>query len=296
MFMLVLTFHILKAPIEIILNKSSNPSSVLYEGLIECSFLYFLCIWLLGHIGDDLFNYYVNNEVDSISLFIAFLLSVFLFKSILINSGEENRQVINECKPHAQMKVPETLTKKDKEYTATHEAGHALLYACLNKIPDDFKIVVNSESTDVMGFVSFFGGETIVEEKNYAEWLMLVYLAGNFAEEFRYGECTLGGGSDHSRWCDIAQKYLKNGFRGVYYPFPSNSFEHKENQLKIEELKNSQLSILKDFFTINKEVFIEFSDFVLKREKVSKKDALIYFERIKLSEKMPKLKKEDKKK
>ena len=175
---------------------------------------------------------------------------------------------------------PKSLSEKDKKYTAVHEIGHAIFYAYLKKIPDDFRVVINNESKGVLGYVTFFENGTIVEEKKYAEWLMFVYLAGNRAEKFIYGDSTLGGMSDYHSWCQLAKKYLKNGNKGVFYINPENEYEHQENQQKMEDLKLSQEKIIDDFFKENKELIIEFSDTLMKKGNMSKKDCAPFFEKV----------------
>jgi hypothetical protein len=250
-------------------------------------YFYFLIIWFLGTYAETLYSWSLNNKNESIAVFVSVIISLLAFGNIF------KRESIfrgKESEPLSYAEKPKKLSEKDKKYTAVHEIGHALFYSYLKEIPDDFKIVVNNSSKGVLGYVTFFEGDTIVEEKKYAEWLMLVYLAGNNAEKFIYGDSTLGGMSDYSSWCRMAKKYLKNGNKGVFYSNPENEYEHNENQKKIELLKLEQEKIIENFFKENKELIIEFSNTLMKKGSMTKKDCAFFFENVNRIKEIPFLK------
>lgn len=247
-------------------------------------YVYFLVIWFLGTYAETLYNWSFNNQNEAMAIFTAIIISFLAFGNIfkresLFRGEEENSLSYAES--------PKDLSEKDKKYTAVHEIGHALFYAYLKRIPDDFKIVVNDKSKGVLGYVTFFESDTIIEEKKYAEWLMLVYLAGNNAEKFIYGDSTLGGISDYNSWCRIAKKYLKNGNKGVFYSNPENEYEHNENQKKMESLKSEQEKIIENFFKENKNLIIKFSNTLMKKRSMSKKDCKVFFEEVTTIKEIP---------
>lgn len=247
-------------------------------------YLYFLIIWFLGTYAETLYDWSLNNKHESMAVFVSIIISFLAFGNIFKREGVFREK---ESKSLSYAERPKKLSEKDKKYTAVHEIGHALFYSYLKEIPDDFKIVVNDSSKGVLGYVTFFEGDTIVEEKKYAEWLMLVYLAGNNAEKFIYGNSTLGGMSDYSSWCRIAKKYLKNGNKGVFYSNPENEYEHNENQKKIELLKLEQEKIIEKFFKENKGLIIEFSNTLMKKGSMTKKDCAFFFEHVNTIKEIP---------
>jgi len=245
-------------------------------------YIYFLIIWVLGFYGDVLYNWSLNNKSESIAVFISVVVSFLAFRNVF-----KKEYIPKESGKFSSAEKPKPLSEKDKRYTAVHEVGHAIFYAYLKKIPDDFRVVINNESKGVLGYVTFFENGTIVEEKKYAEWLMFVYLAGNRAEKFIYGDSTLGGMSDYHSWCQIAKKYLKNGHKGVFYINPENEYEHQENQQKIEDLKLWQEKIIDDFFKENKELIIKFSNALMEKGNMSKKDCDPFFKKVNIIKEIP---------
>ncbi len=251
-------------------------------------YTYLLAVWFLGTYAETLYNWSLDNQNEFLAIFAAIIISFLAFGSIIFKKENVFRGKEEGALSYAES--PKELSEKDKKYTAVHEVGHALFYAYLKKIPDDFKIVVNNKSKGVLGYVTFFEGDTIIEEKKYAEWLMLVYLAGNNAEKFIYRDSTLGGVSDYNSWCRIAKKYLKNGNKGVFYPNPENEYEHNENQKKIELLKLEQEKIIENFFKENKDLIIEFSNNLIKKGSMTKKDCAFFFENVNTTKEIPFLK------
>jgi hypothetical protein len=257
-FIILFIYFLQKKIITCISSKSFI--NVNFEEFFDLIFIFLISIWFFGFAGDNIYNYYLNESENFISISMSFFVVFVVFKIFLSPIREEGNLSSSKHIPDAKMKEVKEIkemTEKDKDYISIHEAGHALVFSCLSSLPKDFKMVVNNKTSDILGYVSFFDGKSVAGERSYTEWLMLVYLAGNFAEEYYYNNSTMGACSDNDKWCYIAKKYLKNGYRGVYYSNPSNVFEHNENQSKIESLKCEQIAILKEFFEKNETLLIE---------------------------------------
>ena len=151
---------------------------------------------------------------------------------------------------------PAKPTKRDRGYTAAHEAGHALVYGVLEELPANMKVVIHSASNNgVLGFVAGVEHEHVLFEKTYAEWLMLVLLAGQHGETVVHGESTLGCNGDYARWVSMAQNYLANQHGGLYYPSPQTNREQEHNRAKLEALRAKQTELVRALFDSNAEIF-----------------------------------------
>lgn len=180
-------------------------------------------------------------------------------------------------------------SQQDERHTAFHEAGHALCYAALGKLPDNSRMVMN-DGTDPRGVLGFVTG---VDEGNrlssqvFVEWLMLVFLAGKMGEMIGIGQATLGAGSDHCKWQSAARQYLANHYEGIYYIEPQNKFEQVLNDEKLQELERLQLLRLQQLFDLNREVFRDLAEEFLAKRVLERSEMIPFLARVTLPEGFP---------
>ncbi len=126
-----------------------------------------------------------------------------------------------------------------------------------------------------------------LEEKTFAEWHMLVFLAGKMGEARTMRESTIGSTIDHARWIDVARKYLSNHYRGIFYPEPQNEFEQKQNEEKLSALQTEQLGMLDRLFELNSDVFKELADVLLEKRTLAREEIIPFLGRVQLPEGFP---------
>lgn len=250
---------------------------------------YSMALWLVGYGGDDLYKWVLAHPNDAAigaaALAIVWMIvrfsggSSFGSESIARSSGAAAMAVGAIAKP----------TARDNRYTAAHEAGHALVYAALGGLPADVKLAVNDHSDErgVLGFVTGISSKHHLDEKSFAEWYMLVFLAGKLGESVMHGESTLGSSNDHLRWLGVARSYLANHYRGMYYADPQNKFEQEQNEAKLEALQAEQLATLRTLFDVNADVFKQLANTLLETRKMGRDDLIPFLSRVKLSDGFP---------
>ncbi len=250
---------------------------------------YSMALWLVGHSGDDLYKWMLTHPNDA-AIGAAALAIVWMIihfsgglslgsESIARSSGAATTAAGVITKP----------TARDNRYTAAHEAGHALVYAALGGLPADVKLAVNDHSDErgVLGFVTGINSKHHLDEKSFAEWYMLVFLAGKLGESVMHGESTLGSSNDHVRWLGVARNYLANHYRGMYYAEPQNKFEQEQNEAKLEALQAEQLATLRTLFDTNAEVFKQLADTLLETRTMGRDDLIPFLSRVKLPDSFP---------
>ncbi len=145
------------------------------------------------------------------------------------------------------------------------------------------KAAVNDrpDHNGVLGFVTGINSQHRLDEKTFAEWYMLVFLAG------KMGESTLGSTNDHARWLNVAKQYLSNHYRGMFYPEPQNEFEQKLNEEKLSALQSEQLSALSQLFDLNTDMFKGLADALLEKRTLARDELISFLTRVELPEGFP---------
>lgn len=247
--------------------------------------LYSTALWLIGEKGDALYKWDMENPNDA-PIAVAALIIIWMIVRFSggVSLGSESIVKSSGAAAMAAGVISPKPTERDSRYIAAHEAGHALVYAALGGLPADVKLAVNDHSDErgVLGFVTGVGSKHILEEKSFAEWYMLVFLAGKFGEAFMHGESTLGSSNDHLRWLIVARSYLANHYRGIYYTEPENKFEQRQNEVKLDVLQAEQLAILRTLFETNAEVFQELTDTLLEKRAMGREDLSPLLSRVNL--------------
>lgn len=253
------------------LANSATVLSYIATSFIKGLATYSIALWLIGKIGDDTFNWIMANPTDTaagmVSLVIVWFIASFSLRgtpSSAIASASTSATA-----GFARMPFP---SDRDNRYTAAHEAAHTMVYAALGTLPTDFKVVMKDlpDRDGVLGFVTGVNSDHQLDGKTFAEWKMLVFLAGKIGESVMFEETTLGSGNDHLRWLETARPYLANHYRGVFYAEPQNKFEQKQNDSKLEALLVEQVAALKEFFDLNVQVLKDLTDNLLEKRTIDR--------------------------
>lgn len=279
-----------KPVISIILESAPSLSNLLYRFMRDLTF-YMIILCLIVYAGDDIYRWAFSHlNYDSIlEVTIAFAICLVFFHvggglfrvpvSSLIEPGTPAASVF--FKP----------SSRDNRYIAAHEAGHALVYAALgNDLPADTRLVINNYSVDKqapLGFITGVSRKHCLNEKTFAEWEMLILLAGKSGEVVMYGSSVLGSDSDYMKWLNVARGYLANYYRGIYYVVPQNKFEQEQNEVKLEALRYEQLAMLNTLFDMNINVFRHLANTLLEARTMDRNNLISFLSRVNLPEGFP---------
>ncbi|WP_323004802.1 hypothetical protein [Denitromonas sp.] len=250
---------------------------------------YTVALWMIGAAGDDAYRWVAANPNEATVMAASLAICWAILR---VGSGPAATPAIARSGMAAAAGVavfPRRPTPRDNRYTAAHEAGHALVYAALGSLPADVKLAVNEQPDEngTLGFVTGISSKHHLDEKSFAEWYMLVFLAGKLGEAVMHGESTLGSSNDHLRWLSVARSYLANHYRGMYYAEPQNKFEQEQNEAKLEALQAEQLAMLRTLFDANADVFKQLADTLLETRTMGRDDLIPFLSRVKLPDSFP---------
>lgn len=183
------------------------------------------------------------------------------------------------------------LSALDRRRVATHEAGHFLVFAAVGALPDDFKIVVQDRQRQgSLGFIFTADAPSdILLPAAYHEWKMLLFLAGQAAEQSALGETTSGALDDLTRWQEEARKYLASGLGAIYFLPPADHLEVAHNQATLDALRASQRAMLKEFFNLNAASLDELAKTLEEKGELGRADLLPLVSLVKFPPGFPKL-------
>lgn len=271
------------------LIRGGTVSSMISRFIWELT-AYMVALWMIGAAGDNAYRWIAANPNEATVIAISMMICWAILR---IGSSLAAMPIIARDDTVAAagvgLTLPRKLTARDNRYTAAHEAGHALVYAALGGLPADVRLAVNEhvDENSALGFVTGISSTHYLNEKSFAEWNMLVLLAGKLGENTMYGESTLGSDNDHLRWLGMARNYLANHYCGMYYAEPQNKFEQEQNEAKLEALQVEQLATLRTFFDLNAEVFKQLADTLLEMRTMGWDDLIPFLSRVKLPDGFP---------
>lgn len=263
--------------------------SVFLRGLM----VYSVALWLIGYGGDSFYKWVSAHPhsawIGAASVAIVWMIIHFSVGLSWGRSSFEPEKIARSSGTAAITSGFLKPTARDNRYTAAHETGHILVYAALGELPADVKIAINDhrDMNGNLGFVTGISSNHGLDEKRFAEWQMLVLLAGQLGESLMCGESTMGSSGDYQRWLSIASSYLANHYRGVYYVEPQNRFEQAQNERKLEALQVEQLDMLHTFFDLNAEVFRRLTGTLLEARTMGRDDLVPFLSQVKLPEGFP---------
>lgn len=247
--------------------------------------LYF-AMWAIGEIGDDALASWRGHPTESAALAVACAILWVILRAA--SNSPSPGLVARAAAPSGTLarRAP-AATERDLRSAAAHEAGHALVYAALGHLPQNVRAVVGQEDSGALGFVTGVGSPFLLRPRVFAEWSMLVSLAGKAAEIWVTGEETLGSGEDHEKWLDVARSYLENHSRGVYYCNPKDRLELQQNEEKLSALQIEQLSLLRDLFSQNDKILRGLADKLFLQRELNRGELLQHLLEVQLPSGFP---------
>lgn len=153
----------------------------------------------------------------------------------------------------------------DIHRTAVHEAGHLLMFAAREVLPDDLHVKVFEE---VGPFDAFRGHVRHVDDRpevlteQYLWWSMLMRLGGTEAERVVLGDRGDGAVGDNATWLRDATAYLANGFGGAFYPQPFGDDQRETNRVALNELKARCTELVHEFLSCNADLLTELGQLI----------------------------------
>ena len=215
------------------------------------------------------------------------------FVIFLLKIRNQEKQVFQFEWPHAGLMssgalFKKTLTEQDLRVAAIHETGHALMCAFLPHLPEDFAVQLHKNpSREAIGTTSYIEWPHRLSMQRAIEWRMLTLLAGQQAEIVANGQACMGSISDHQKWQQEAQNYLKNGLGPMYHIDPKNDAQNRFNAQVLETLRDNQRTFLNSFFLRNIDVVNEMAEDLMAKEKLDAQDVKKHIENIDLGENNP---------
>jgi len=273
--------------------------SVIYERPIFSGVIPAICkglvtyaaaMWVLGNFGDGLYRWTLESPRDAAIYAATFVVLWLVFRAGCGTRYQADRMVYSAGL--ASLGVTRGMSEpsaRDNRYTAAHEAGHALVYAPLRRVPDHIELAINERPDDqgVLGYITGVQNDHLLQESAYAVWHMLVLLAGKLGEARIMGDSTLGSSNDHARWLDLAKEYLANHHHGMFYTPPKDELEQKQNEAQLRALQAAQLSMLSRFFDLNSQVHEDLTDALLEKRRLTRTDLIPFLARVRLPSGFP---------
>lgn len=256
---------------------------------------YLLAIRSIGEFGDQMYELVVHNQEETIIFLVAVAIVWFIAKQ----SGVHRSPALEfersfEAGAYAGFgeaiaPSPTPSTERDRQYTAAHEAGHALVYAALGALPPRVQVTVHEQADEngSLGFVSALQSEHRLNDNTFAHWTMLVLLAGKIGESRIMQMHSLGSGNDHRHWVRVAHLYLSNHHRGIYYPQPETALEQEHNASMLGKLQEEQISLLGKLFEMNDQVHKDMMGALLEQGTLFSFELIPFLARVRLPEGFP---------
>lgn len=289
---LVLMLPMFSGLIKIRVNNAALTVRSVFEKTITGLVIYLLTLWALGRFGEDTKEWIIAHQNDVVVTAISMLLLWFVFKvaSVTVSFSEGTAGNGTERYLMPVLSGIPKITQRDEKLIAAHESGHALIYAALGSLPPNIELVinVNRPSAGRLGHISRIFNDKPVIDKTYSNWMMLVLMAGQYAESFAFGRESMGSAKDHKQWMEFATVYLSNHFDGVYYAEPQNKFEQEHNVEKLEKLRSSQINQLEKLFATNSGVFESLSGDLLVKKKMGRDELIPHLSQVVLPDDFPK--------
>ncbi len=140
-----------------------------------------------------------------------------------------NMELFEQAKDKVMMGAERTsmiISPKEKEVTAYHEAGHALVAELLPGTDPVHKITIIPRGRALGMTMQLPDVEKHSQSQSYLRNNILILLGGRVAEELVYGEITTGSGNDIERASSIARKMVcelgMSALGPITYPSPGD--------------------------------------------------------------------------
>lgn len=181
------------------------------------------------------------------------------------------------------------LSSNDIRSTSAHEAGHTLPHAALAALPAHFVAVVELDhETGSLGYVTGVDdGDHLEVRRTFVEWQMLMLLGGRVAQRVLLGSETLGGTSDYSKWLTLANVYLSNGIKGLFYDEPKGADQVMLNKVALDNLQREQEALLAEFFENNLDVLSDLTDALVEHRRLDAEALEPFMARVRMPDGFP---------
>lgn len=256
--------------------------SALFRTIINSIFLCSAIRWLISNSGEELYAWAQNKPHEAMAtLFLVVLLYIGLRPILTFLDSYNKVSPDSYCSNPAGynggvLTAPgsQATSELDEHVIVAHESGHAMMYACLASVPKTMVVRVNSHRTQshTLGSVSYQQSKHFVTSTLYAEWNMLMTLAGKASEIYCLGYTTLGSTRDHKCWHAAAHEYLSAHTRGIYYESPRTKLEQEYNVEKLNALYLEQMLLLQEFLKTNVHVLDELRKNLAEFKKLNSED------------------------
>lgn len=193
-------------------------------------------------------------------------------------------------------KKSRVLSEKEREITAYHEVGHALVGHLLENCDPVHKISIISRG-QALGVTWYLPEEDthLYSVSKYKDQLSAL-LGGYVAEEIFFGEVTTGPSSDLERAASMARSMVTRFGMGDFGPvafgedknevFLGRDYGHVKNysekmayeiDQKVSQIINDAYKITKEIISKNKKLMDKISKDLLEKENISREEFLAYF-------------------
>ncbi|QUY45454.1 hypothetical protein [Acaryochloris marina] len=210
-------------------------------------------------------------------------------------SWKNQKPSIKDLKTAEKKWEPRLCTSKDISVTCIHEAGHALVYAALPNIPEQFrmKALPQSDGRGRLGSITSVEWNGILRPKDFILIQLLMLLAGQQAEKCIFNEIFDGAHSDLRHWQQEAKNYLMLGFGGIYFSPIEDDYEAEQNRLTLEKLREEQSDLLLKFFKLNQQVLEDLAKELQAKGRLLKDDVEPFLAQVQFVDGFPKLSQKD---
>jgi hypothetical protein len=219
----------------------------------------------IRHFGPALSEAFIVAKHDPDTV-MAIVVAAMLLRVILAIAP--NRPAVNGYEASRGVAVITPRTQRlpaDIHRTAVHEAGHLLLFAARDVLPDDLHVKVLEvvgPHDEFRGLVTHVNDRPEVLTEQYLWWSMLMRLAGTEAERVVLGGRGDGAVQDSANWIWDATAFLTNGFGTVFYAQPKGEIQREHNRAALNDLKSECTEVVHDFLSRNAELLAELAQVI----------------------------------
>lgn len=162
-----------------------------------------------------------------------------------------------------------SLTEEGRRRIAYHEAGHALVYALGEGIPEDATVAI---STEVYGLLAGAVQTPMPHDpteitRDFMDLRLRLLVAGKAAEDIVYdGDACMGAVQDMQVFQQQAVIYLQAGFGGGYIHEPKDEEDRRINLAAIEALRAALEAEVRAFLIANRSLLDRTAEQLLRAE------------------------------
>ena len=161
------------------------------------------------------------------------------------------------------------IKERERRITAYHEAGHALAAKLLSPENAVVKITIIPSTKGAGGFCVNIPPDKMYYTKTEIENQIMINLAGRVSEELTFGaeNITTGAGNDIEKSTALARDYITRYAMG-----PGFIYDDKSSQDAMRKLLDDLYARTNGILTDNRNLLIEISEELLKRETLAEDD------------------------